>query len=26
MESSACECYKVIKTEYDRLLPMRQAV
>jgi CRP-like cAMP-binding protein len=26
MESSACECYKVIKTEYDRLLPMQQAV
>jgi CRP-like cAMP-binding protein len=25
MEQCACECYKVIKTEYDRLLPMRLA-
>lgn len=25
MESRACECYQVIKTEYDRLLPMRLA-
>ncbi|WP_396434583.1 Crp/Fnr family transcriptional regulator [Limnohabitans sp.] len=23
MEGSACECYQVIKTEYDRLLPLR---
>ena len=23
---STCECYGVIKTEYDRLLPMQQAV
>ena len=26
LEKSTCECYGVIKTEYDRLLPMRQAV
>ncbi|MEY4507040.1 MAG: hypothetical protein RL297_1618 [Pseudomonadota bacterium] len=26
MEACACECYQVIKTEYDRLLPMQQAV
>lgn len=26
MEACACECYKVIKTEYDRLLPMQLAV
>lgn len=26
MEACTCECYKVIKTEYDRLLPMQQAV
>jgi Mn-dependent DtxR family transcriptional regulator len=25
MEGSACECYQVIKTEYDRLLPLRLA-
>lgn len=25
IEASACECYKVIKTEYDRLLPMQTA-
>ena len=26
LEQSTCECYGVIKTEYDRLLPMQQAV
>jgi CRP-like cAMP-binding protein len=26
IEVGTCECYKVIKSEYDRLLPMRQAV
>jgi CRP-like cAMP-binding protein len=26
LEAGACECYKVIKTEYDRLLPLRAAV
>lgn len=26
MEANTCECYKSIKTEYDRLLPMQQAV
>lgn len=26
IETGTCECYKVIKTEYDRLLPMQQAV
>jgi CRP-like cAMP-binding protein len=26
LESSTCECYKVIKNEYDRLLPIQQAV
>lgn len=26
LESSTCECYGVIKTECDRLLPMQQAV
>jgi CRP-like cAMP-binding protein len=26
LERSTCECYGVIKTEYDRLLPMRLAV
>ncbi len=26
MEACSCECYKVIKTEYDRLLPMQLAV
>lgn len=26
LEQSTCECYGVIKTEYDRLLPMRLAV
>jgi CRP-like cAMP-binding protein len=26
LEKSTCECYGVIKTEYDRLLPMQQAV
>lgn len=26
MEARTCECYKVIKTEYDRLLPMQLAV
>ena len=26
MEACTCECYKVIKTEYDRLLPMQLAV
>jgi hypothetical protein len=25
MEACACECYQVIKTEYDRLLPLRLA-
>lgn len=25
MEQCTCECYQVIKTEYDRLLPLRQA-
>jgi CRP-like cAMP-binding protein len=25
MEAHTCECYKVIKTEYDRLLPMQLA-
>jgi CRP-like cAMP-binding protein len=25
MEAGACECYQVIKTEYDRLLPLRLA-
>jgi len=25
MEACACECYQVIKTEYDRLLPQRLA-
>ena len=26
MEACASECYQVIKTEYDRLLPMQLAV
>lgn len=26
MEACTCECYKIIKTEYDRLLPMQVAV
>lgn len=26
MEAGTCECYRVIKTEYDRLLPLRLAV
>jgi CRP-like cAMP-binding protein len=26
MQASTCECYRVIKTEYDRLLPMQWAV
>jgi hypothetical protein len=26
LEAFTCECYKVIKTEYDRLLPMQLAV
>jgi CRP-like cAMP-binding protein len=26
IEAGACECYKAIKSEYDRLLPMRLAV
>lgn len=26
LEACACECYDTIKAEYDRLLPMRQAV
>ena len=26
LEERTCECYGVIKTEYDRLLPMRLAV
>jgi hypothetical protein len=25
METCACECYQVIKTEYDRMLPLRLA-
>jgi hypothetical protein len=25
MKACACECYQVIKTEYDRLLPLRLA-
>ena len=25
MEAGACECYQVIKTEYDRLLPLQLA-
>jgi len=26
MQASTCECYAVIKAEYDRLLPMKWAV
>jgi Mn-dependent DtxR family transcriptional regulator len=26
MQASSCECYEVIKTEYDRLLPLQRAV
>jgi Mn-dependent DtxR family transcriptional regulator len=26
IQAGTCECYKVIKTEYDRLLPMKWAV
>ena len=26
MQASSCECYEVIKTEYDRLLPLQWAV
>ena len=26
LEQGTCECYRVIKTEYDRLLPLRLAV
>lgn len=26
MQASSCECYEVIKTEYDRLLPLQRAI
>ncbi len=26
LESRTCECYQVVKSEYDRLLPLKMAV